>query len=739
MHLRQRTPPPGPAPVWHCARNHRLSLTISLMALAAALSANDSAAITSAEAQGEAEAPAPEGEITIVGVRQPYRGDFALREIPQSIAVIEDTAIRQNNFLRLTDALDLNASVSRQNSLGGLFDAFAVRGFAGDENIPTGYLVNGFNGGRGFGGPRDVAGIERIEVLKGPAAALLGRGEPGGTVNIVTRQAEIGRSFGSALVQYGSFDRVRGEADLNIALTGGLTARLIAYAEDGDTFRDTVDQRRWGFLPSVGLAIGPNTRVTYDLEYTRVETPFDRGIVVLNGDFDTVPRSRFLGEPGDGDHVARATGHQLRVQHDFTPDWSLLVGASLRDTLLTGFSSDAELVASRQKLLRDGRSLSRQRRSRVYDSQQWVIRAELSGTFQTGGLTHRILIGADHDQFDNDQQFGRFRPPPLSGNPSDQAGYVIDVLNPVYGRFPLPTPGPQNDRLDVQRSTGLFVQDQIALTDRLQVRIGGRYDDVSLRTLNRLTGIDSRRSAGRFSPQAGIVYEVSAPLTLYAAYGEGFRANIGTDVTGAIFDPETSISKEVGIKLTALGGKLNGTLAVFQLNKDNVLASDTGNPGFSVAIGKARSRGVEFDLAGQLPGDVDVLVSYAYIDAEARSTLLEPNFNFQIRPGDPLINIPDHTINAQASKRFAVAGRAASLGAGVQYVGERSGETGTAFTLPAHTLVRLFGEVQPIEGLTVFAAVQNLFDARWYANSYAPLWVQPGAPRTASIGVRGAF
>lgn len=682
---------------------------------------------------------AAEDDIVITGVRQPYRGDFALREIPQAIATIEESAVRQNNFLRLADALDLNASVSRQNSLGGLFDAFAVRGFAGDENIPTGYLVNGFNGGRGFGGLRDVAGIERIEVLKGPAAALLGRGEPGGTINIVTRQAEIGRSFGSAMVQYGSFDRVRAEADLNLALTGGLTARLIAYGEDGDTFRDTVDQRRWGFLPSVGLAIGPSTRVTYDLEYTRVETPFDRGVVVLDGDFDTVPFTRFLGEPGDGDHVARATGHQLRVQHDFDSDWSLLVGASLRDTLLTGFSSDAELVASRQRLFRDGRSLSRQRRSRVYDSQQWVIRAELSGAFATGALNHRILIGADLDRFDNDQQFGRFRPPALGSNPSDQAGYVLDILDPVYGRFPLPTPGPQNDRLDVQRSTGFFVQDQIALTDRLQVRIGGRYDDFSLRTLNRLTGIDSRRSSGRFSPQAGIVYQVSDPVTLYAAYGEGFRANIGTDVTGAIFDPETSISKEVGIKLTLLGGKLNGTLAAFQLDKNNVLASDTGNPGFSVAIGEARSRGIEFDLAGTLPGDVEVLVSYAYIDAEARSTLLEPNFNFQIRPGDRLINIPDHTVNAQASKRFALAGREASLGAGVQYVGERSGETGTAFVLPAHTLVRVFGEIEAVDGLTVFGAVQNLFDSRWYANSYAALWVQPGAPRTASIGVRGQF
>ena len=678
-------------------------------------------------------------DITVTGVRQPYRGDFAIAEIPQAIAEIGAATLQENNVLRLTDALDLNASVSRQNTLGGLWDAFAVRGFAGDENLPSGYLVNGFNGGRGFGGQRDVAGIERIEVLKGPAAALIGRGEPGGTINLVTKQAQLGRTFGTVSLQYGSFDRVRSEGDVNIAVTGGLTARLIGYAEQSDSFRDTVEQKRWGFLPSIGLAIGDSTRLTYDLEKTRVEVPFDRGIVVLNGNFDTVPRSRFLGEPGDGDTVARATGHQLRLQHDFSDRWSLLLGTSIRDTLLTGSSSDAELVPSRQKIFRDARSLSRQRRSRRYDSDHFVVRAEVAGEFETLGLRHRVLFGADHDRFRNDQDFRRVRPPVLTPTTSDRAGNVIDVLDPVYGRFPLPVPAPLTDRVDVQRSTGAYVQDQISLTDRLQVRVGGRYDDYSLRTDNRLSGVTSKRKADRFSPQAGVVYRLDDALTLYAAYGEGFRANIGTDVAGTIFDPETSRSIEAGAKITALAGRLTGTLSVFQLKKSNVLASDTNNPGFSVAIGKARSRGVELDVTGRLPGGFDLLLSYAYIDAEARSSVLDPNFSFQVSPGDPLINIPDHNLNVQLAKDFTVAGHGAQLGAGVQYVGERSGETGTAFTLPSHTLVRVFGEVALTERVELFGAVTNLLDEDWYANSYSPLWVQPGAPRTASIGLRASF
>jgi iron complex outermembrane receptor protein len=103
-------------------------------------------------------------------------------------------------------------------------------------------------------------------------------------------------------------------------------------------------------------------------------------------------------------------------------------------------------------------------------------------------------------------------------------------------------------------------------------------------------------------------------------------------VNGVIFDPETSRSIELGMKLTLLGGALNGTLALYQLTKDNVLATDTNNPGYSLAIGKARSRGIEFDLTGRLPGGVELLVSYAYTDAEARSSMLDPNYSFQISP-----------------------------------------------------------------------------------------------------------
>jgi iron complex outermembrane recepter protein len=431
--------------------------------------------------------------IVITGIRQAYQGAFEAQEIPQAISVISAETIEDNNILRLTDALDLNASVARQNNFGGLWDSYAVRGFAGDENLPSGYLVNGFNGGRGFGGTRDVAGVERIEVLKGPSAALFGRGEPGGTVNIVTKQADFDAVRGSASGAYGSFDRIRFDADANIPLGENLAVRLIGYSEKADSFRDTVDSKRYGILPQVALRLSENTQIRYDLEWTRAETDFDRGVLAIGNRLGVIPRSRFLGEPGDGPLETKVTGHQLQLAHDFSDNWSLLLGTSYRETEFGGFASFAELVGSRQRLNIDGRSLSRQRRLTNYDGEHFVVRGEIAGDFEAEGLRHRILIGADYDEFDNDQTLLRYRPGTAAGQ-TLTSGNVIDILTPVYGQFPLPAPtAVVTNRLDQQKGFGVYIQDQITLSERVQIRLGLRYDDFDLIIRNRAANSIARR------------------------------------------------------------------------------------------------------------------------------------------------------------------------------------------------------------------------------------------------------
>lgn len=674
-------------------------------------------------------------EVVVTGQRQAYRGDFTLRETPQAIMVLDAEILEDAGVTRLADALDLSASLARQNNFGGLWDNYAIRGFAGDENLPSGYLVNGFNTGRGFGGPRDLSGIERIEILRGPNAALLGRGEPGGTINLITKKPEF-EVEGAINASIGSFDTYRVDGDWTGPLNDVFAVRLNGYYENAGSFRDTLESTRYGVMPSALWRLGENTSLSYELERTRQEIPFDRGVVAINNRLGVVPVGRFLGEPGDGPLQADATGHQLQLQHEFSDDWSLLLGAGYRETDLEGFSTEAELAGSRQRLLTDGQTLSRQRRFRDYEATHTVFRGELSGRFSTGQFEHRILIGADKDTFENSQLFLRIRPGSAAGQ-TPQSGNQINIFNPVYGQFPLPTPGPQTNRLDELGAWGFYVQDQVRLTDRLQVRLGARYDDFTNESLNRATGARSSVSDDKVSPQIGIVFDATDALTLYAAYGQGFRQNSGADFAGRPFEPEESESAEIGARFDIAG--LQATLALFSMTKTNILTADPVNAGFSIAIGEARSQGVEVDLAGELPGGVNVWLSYAYVDAQAANDVLDFNFALTIRSGDRLINVPEHTLSLTASRGFELGGRDLELGGSLLYVGERLGETATTFELPSYTTLRLFGSYALTDALEIAAEVNNLADEVYYTNSFSRLWVAPGAPRNATVTLRYRF
>ena len=331
--------------------------------------------------------------VTVIGTRQAYQGDFNRLETPQAEQSIDAETLRGSGAVNLSQALDLSASVARQNNFGGLWNAFALRGFVGDENLPSNYLVNGFNAGRGFGGPRDLSGIESVEVLKGPRAALFGRGEPGGTVNLVTKRPTF-KTAGEFRLSAGSFETYRADADWTTPLSDAVAVRLVGFAEDAGSFRDTVETRKYGMSPSLAWRISPQSRLVYELELSHQEIPFDRGVLAINGQLGLIPQSRFLGEPGDGPLKADVQGHQFEFQHDFSKDWSALVGFTTRKTSLEGFSTEAELAANRQRLLVDGRTLTRQRRFRDYDASYQVIRGEINGRFQLAGLQHRLIFGA---------------------------------------------------------------------------------------------------------------------------------------------------------------------------------------------------------------------------------------------------------------------------------------------------------------------------------------------------------
>ena len=617
----------------------------------------------------------------------------------------------------------MSASVARQNNFGGLWNSFAIRGFVGDENLPSNYLVNGFNAGRGFGGSRDLSGIESVEVLKGPRAALFGRGEPGGTVNLVTKRPTF-ETAGEVSVSAGSFSTYRVDFDYTTPLSDAVAIRLVGAYEDAESFRDTVETEKLLFSPSIAWRISDESQFVYEMEYSAQDTPFDRGVIAIDDELGLIPESRFLGEPSYGPIETGVLGHQLEFQHDFNDDWSALVGFNYRDTELDGLASENGFGAPDA-----AGNFGRFSRDRDYDATYQVFRAELSGSFATGDIQHRIIVGLDVDEFENDQVAFRDRT-------TDQS---INIFNPVYGNSPISglDLASQIDRVETQESVGLYVQDQISLTDKLDIRIGARFDDYEQELVNRRSSSTSTYSESQVSPQFGVVYKATDALSVYAVYGENFRPLSGaTDENG--LDPNLAESTEIGVKLAMNDGELIGTFSIFDIEHSNIATFDADfNP---TAVGEAASQGFEVDLTGNITDTLSVWASYAYVDAETKNDYTDfISFGF-IPAGSDLLNVAEHQFSLQLAQQAQLAGKELTLIGGLTHVDDRSGEFGDpTFRLPSYTTVRVAAAYEVSDSFGLRAEVNNLFDEEYYTNSYAAVWVQPGTPRSFRVSADFRF
>lgn len=706
---------------------NRIFMKTALTAAVSVALANSAAAIAQ-------ETPEEMEQIEVVKQRQPYRGDVPLKSLPQNIDVVSAELLKDVGVNDFQNALDFASGVARQNSFGGLWDSFAIRGFAGDENLPSGYVVNGFSAGRGFSGRRDTSNVQAIEVLKGPGSALYGRSEPGGTINIITKKPQFTEE-GYIQATAGTYSLYRLEGDYTNAINDDLAFRVNGAYEDAGSFRNTVESNKLAFTPSLTYQITDDTSLTYELEVLDQEAPFDRGIVVVDYQFGTVPIDTFYGEPNDGPMSIEALGHQLTLQHGLNSDWSVMVGLSYRESSFEGYSSEVELSGGRQLLYTDGETVSRQRRYRDYDAEDLSGRIELSGTVETGDIVHHILIGADAYDYQLDQIQQRWRTAWGAGDTT----YSVSLINPEYGQAQ-PETGALWDRREDQSTVGLYVQDQIDITDSLKVLAGFRFDDYSRDFYNYLADSESSQSQTATSPRIGLVYEPSNLYTLYLSYSEGFRPNSGTDADGEAFDPEESKSYEAGVKFANIDESLTGTVAIFRAEKSNVLSADPVNSGYSAALGEAESQGIEVDLNAVIADDTTVTVAYAYVDAETSNDIVNFDWGVNIPAGSRLINIPEHKLNVTAMHFMDIAGKESKVGASVTYVGDRLGETiDPDYILPSYTTVRLFGSVNLSDNVVINADIDNLFDKEYYASSYSALWTMPGTPRTAKISVKYAF
>ena len=634
------------------------------------------------------------------------RTDTDIRDTPQSIEVVPAQVIKDLNTTRIDRALDFAGGVSRQNNFGGLtFLNYSVRGFTTGELYKNGFAIN-----RGSYSSPDTSNIERIEVLKGPAASLYGRGDPGGLVNLVTKRPQR-EAFSTLGFSAGTWDRYRSNLDVNTPLDseGNVLARVNFAIEDNGSFRDYVGSERSIVSPSLSWQISPDTRLMLDTEFSRTETVFDRGIPAVQGELGSVKRSTFMGEPNDGEIRNDNQTIDLALEHFLSDDWKLRLANHYTQGTLNGASSEPQALV--------GTTLTRFYRERDFEWNDNITQAELHGDLELAGWRHQTLVGLEYENYRNSQKY------PQSAT---LRSYGLDIYNPVYGQ-PKPALTRTNDFYEHTESYALNLQDQIAFTDRLRGLIGVRLEHIEQTSLNRTTSISSRQAKDVATPRIGLLYQLTPQVGVFANASTSFKPNtLGTQ--GQVYKPEKGLGYESGLKLDLFDSRIGATIALFQIDKENVITTDA--LGDSVAAGKARSQGLDLQFSGQITDALRVIGAYAYIDAEVTKG------DASIPEGSDLLGIARNSGSLMAVHEFQNGNlRGSDIGAAVSYVGERSGQAGSTFTLPSYSTLDLLAHYKASEEITVGLNLNNLFNRKYYERAYNSVWVMPGEPRNLSVSL----
>ncbi|MGN8142430.1 TonB-dependent siderophore receptor [Pseudomonas sp. 22105] len=636
--------------------------------------------------------------------------DTAIRDIPQAISVVPASVLKDLGSTSVERALDFAGGVSKQNNFGGLtLYEYSVRGFTTSE-----FYQDGFSANRGYPSTPDAANIERIEVLKGPAASLYGRGDPGGTVNIVTKKPQPA-AFTTLQTSAGSRDRYRTALDVNTPLDdqGDVLSRINLAVEDNNSFRDHVDSKRVFVAPSLSWQLNPDTSLLVESEFVRHSSTFDRGIVAPNNKWSGVSRSTFLGEPNDGNIDNHNNRLQATLEHHLNDAWKLRLASHYKEGKLWGFASE------NRPLNADGHTVNRRYRERDTNWHDSITQLELRGLFDLGTWQHELLIGSEYENFRKNE-----RVTTIAGGP-----YAIDIYNPVYGQ-PKPNGARSGtDFFEHVESHALNLQDQIVFSEKLRGMIGARFEHFEQTIDDHSRNTTSRQTHDALTQRAGLLYQLTPDTGLFANASTSFKPNNGLDAAGKSFDPEEGVGYEIGIKNELFDERLSSTLAFFHIDKENVLALDPGTD-TSRAMGKARSRGFDLQVTGQVTDAVRVIGAFAWIDAEVTKG------DAAIPAGSRILGVAKRSGSVLGVYEFQDGRlRGSDIGAAFTYVGDRSGESGSDFELPAYHTVDLLAHYKASDTVTLGLNLNNLFDEKYYERSYSSYWVNPGEPRNFTVSL----
>ncbi len=595
------------------------------------------------------------------------RTDTPIMETPVSIQVVPQQVLKDQQVVRLDRALE-NVSGVYANPPGSFNgagdDIFQLRGFTTFDTFRNGMRFSD-------GASIEIAELDRIEVLKGPASILYGRIEPGGLINLVTKKP-LTSSYYALQQQFGSFDFYRTTLDATGPLTQDdtLLYRLNLAYQNTNSFREFIDNEQVFAAPVLQWNISDRTQATIEVAYKHSRDPFLIGIPAIGNRPADLPRERNLAEPNN--EVERDEIYAgFNWSHAFNDRWMLRHGfyADVTDTDSTQIFGPS--------LQPDNRTLTRIFIRQLGDNTNYNTTLDLTGKFGTWGLEHTLLLGSDYYNLRSVGSADVFSLP------------SIDIFNPVHGGSPGPLVFSFGSFKSTEKWYGFYLQDQVRLPKDVHLLAGFRYDNAKVRTAS------GEISDKAVTPRFGLLWQPIQELSIYGNYVENFGLpNIGT--ISAPLTAETAQQREVGLKTELFDGRFTGTAAYFDITKQNISIPDPTNPFSSVTVGEARNRGFELDVTGEILPGWNVIGAYAYIDSEITKDAaqeFDPNTDEVIgtNPGNTghrFFNVPRHggslwtTYDLQQGNL-----RGLKFGGGVVARSQREGNNANDYQIPGYAVV----------------------------------------------------
>ncbi len=680
-------------------------------------------------------------EVTVHGrvVAPPVSGKIEMPwlENPQAISVVTGSMIETRGITRLADALRTVAGVTRSSTYG-YYDAYQIRGY--DAAYGSVYL-DGLLSSNVAGTNNELAGLEQVEVVKGPASMLYGSAPLGGIVNLVSKRP-VTETFFDASLATGSYGLRETTLDANSALTSSETwlGRLnVVYRDSGDFVRHSGKERLY-VAPAVTWNIAESTRLTLLTRYQRDQdnpwSPTSAWGTVLASALGELPIDFTIN--GDDDGADRAIHDQWNKQAGYVFDHHFSEALSFSQTLrythgkvfwnnwvfAAGFV-DGGIVDDVQQGHVMGRYVYGPFRETDED---FAVDSRMTARLGSGALRHELLLGVDYRRNRSvySDEGGNFDP---TANP-------LDVLDPDYSVPLVHDPAWAYSGAGKSRQTGFYLQDHIGIGSRFTATLGGRWDEATT------DGATDRK----FSPRIGATWRLTPAASLYASWSKSFTPQVGYfTVEGDALQPETGRNIEAGLKFADTAGRLTGTLAVFELTRQNVATEDPANPFFYVVTGEQRSRGFEAEALWKPSQPWTLSLAYAYLDAQVTKDNL-----FTV--GAPLANVPENAVNFYG-EYVVPGGPLAHLGVSLGLLyndrknatlwpedldGDGAFDPISLFTLPSYHIVDV-GLSYLLGTWQMRLNVNNVADKRYFPDACCVDRVTPGEPRNWRLSVARKF